>query len=446
MTQAYSSPSYFIHYNQNMEYTIRLRQPGFTYIAAFLLGLQLMEPSRAWMVLLVAFGGTWLLAFVWVHSLGRYLQLRRERHIGWVQAGGQIEERFTVSNHSFFPALWLELKDRSTLPGYNVNTTLSVRSGEFKQWTTPGACNQRGLYYLGDAELVSGDPFGIYEVTVYDPTRTSLIVLPQVARIPRLDISSAGAYGEGQPRPHSLHQTVSASGVREYQQEDSLHLIHWPTTARMNKTFVKQMENAPDANWWILLDLDIRAMLGEGWDSAEEQSVSLAASLADSGLLARRAVGLISNSSTLSWLPPKRGEGQRWGILHALALVKPAYTKLSTLLERVNAELGRNHSLIIITSSLDLEWMKSILSMQARGVIPTVLMLDPATFGGQSADASVSLIRQRGIKCHLIPRGFVPAPEKQPQKRQAWTWRQTPDGQTVPVQSSQHMWKKDTAK
>jgi uncharacterized protein (DUF58 family) len=430
-----------------MEYTIRLRQPGFTYVAAFLLGLQLLEPSRAWMVLLAAFGGTWLLAFIWVHSLGRHLHLRRERHIGWVQAGGQIEERFTVSNHSFFPALWLELRDRSTLPGYNIDTTLSVRGGEFKQWDSAGSCDQRGLYYLGDADLVSGDPFGIYEVTVHDSARTSLIVLPQIARISPLEISRAGAYGEGKPRPNALHQTISASGVREYQPEDSMRLIHWPTTARTNKTFVKLMENAPDANWWILLDLDTRAMLGSGWESTEEQSVSLAASLADFGLRARRAVGLISNSSTLTWLAPNKGEGQRWEILHALALARPTYTRLSTLLERANMELGRNHSLVIITSSLDLAWMKSVASMQARGVIPTVLLLDAATFGvGPSAQSTAALIQQRGVTCHIIPRGFVPPPEKQPEKKQSWTWRQTADGHTVPVQSAAAMWRKGATK
>ncbi|MEW6400660.1 MAG: DUF58 domain-containing protein [Chloroflexota bacterium] len=433
-----------------MEYTIRLRQPGFTYVAAFLLGLQLMEPSRAWMVLLVAFGGTWLLALLWVHSLGRNLQLRRERHIGWVQAGGQIEERFTLSNHSFFPALWLEIRDRSTLPGYNVNTTLSVRGGDLKLWSVPGACNQRGLYFLGDAELISGDPFGIYEVTVHDTVQTSLIVLPQVAPIPKLVITTAGAYGEGKPRPSSLHQTVSAAAVREYRPEDSLRLIHWPTTARMNKTFVKLMDNAPDANWWMVLDLDSRAMLGEGWDSTEELGVSLAASLADFGLRGRKSVGLISNSSTLTWLPPQKGEGQRWEILHALALVKPVQTPLSTLIERVTVELGRNHSLIIITASLDLTWMQSLRTLQSRGVIPTVLLLDPATFGaggaGPSAHETASIIQQRGITCHIIPRGFVPPPERQPEKKQAWTWRRTSAGHAVPVQSQQHLWKKGAAK
>lgn len=429
-----------------MHFRLELRQPAFALVAALLLGMQLMDPSRVWTILLIGFGGAWLLAYVWTRSLGKNLQLRRERRIGWVQAGGQIEERFTVSNHSFFPALWLELKDQSTLPGYEVSRILSIHGGEFKQWTTNGACEQRGLYYLGGAELVSGDPFGIYQVRVIDATRTSLIVLPQISRIPKLDISPAGFYGEGRPRPNSPHQTVSAAGVREYRPEDSLRLIHWPTTARMNKPFVRLVENAPEGNWWILLDLDRRAMFGRGWNSIEEQSVALTASLADFGLAARKSVGLISNSAELTWLIPKKNESQRWEILHTLALARPGDTSLATLLERTNTSIGRNQSLIVVTASVDLAWMKSILSMRARGVIPTVLMLDPASFGSrQAAQSSAAAVRQRGITCHLIPRGFVPPPEKAPEKKRQWTWRQTASGEVVPIQSPQGIARKGAA-
>jgi hypothetical protein len=91
--------------------------------------------------------------------------------------------------------------------------------------------------------------------------------------------------------------------------------------------------------------------------------------------------------------------------------------------------------------------MKSVAALQARGVIPTVLLLDPATFGvAPSALSTAALVRQRGVTCHIIPRGFVHAPEKQPEKKPTWTWRQTLDGHAIPVQSASYMWKKGAAK
>ncbi len=132
-----------------------------------------------------------------------------------------------------------------------------------------------------------------------------------------------------------------------------MRMIHWSTTARMNKLFVRLMESTPEGDWWILLDLDKQYMLGEGWDSVEEQCVTLAASLADRGLRLRKSVGLIGNGSELIWLTPKKGEGQRWEIMQALATASPSDLDLGTVLERTHSEpsLGRRHSLIIITAS-----------------------------------------------------------------------------------------------
>jgi hypothetical protein len=153
------------------------------------------------------------------------------------------------------------------------------------------------------------------------------------------------------------------------------------------------------------------------------------------------------NGSELTWLVPKRDEGQRWEILHALALAKTGETNLATLLERINPSLGRNQSLIVVTSSVNLDWMNSDLSLKARGIIPTVMMLDPATFGGrQSAQSSASIIRQRGLTCHVIPRGFVQPPQQHPEKKREWSWRQTSNGQIVPVQSAQRVSRRSAAK
>ncbi|MFN8414098.1 MAG: hypothetical protein U0Z26_17090 [Anaerolineales bacterium] len=49
-------------------------------------------------------------------------------------------------------------------------------------------------------------------------------------------------------------------------------------------------------------------MFGTGWDSIEEQSVAIAASLADLGLRSRKSVGMISNGRTLAWLPPQKAK------------------------------------------------------------------------------------------------------------------------------------------
>jgi len=303
--------------------------------------------------------------------------------------------------------------------------------------TLTATCKQRGLFYLGDAKISTGDPFGIFDVTIHASQRTSILVLPKVAPLPELQIAPSGSYGDGQPRRNAPEKTIHASSVREYEYGDSIRMIHWPTTARMNKVFVRLMESAPEGNWWILLDLDKNNMLGQGWDSIEEQSVTLAASLADRGLRLQKSVGLISNSKELIWLSPQKGEGQRWEIMQALATAKPGDLDLGTVLERIQPSLGKHHSLIVITASTKLDWLKTLLPLTKRSVIPTVMLLDASAYEGKvSAENVATNLRQRDIVCHVIPKGMIELPEAPIQEHVRWTWHFTPTGEVVPIRSS----------
>jgi uncharacterized protein (DUF58 family) len=417
---------------------IRLRQPAVPIIIAFLLGLQFMEPSHVWTILLVGISGMFVTAYLWVWTLGRSFQLQRENNLGWVQVGGQIEERFSLSNTSLLPAPWIQFIDQSTLPEFSASRLTGIGSEYFDKWTVSATCKQRGLYYLGDAKIQTGDPFGIFNVTIHAPQRTAILVLPQIVSLPDLTITPAGSFGDGRPRRNAPEQTIHASTVREYSHGDSMRLIHWPTTARTNEVYVRLLESAPEGNWWILLDLDKQFMLGKGWESIEEQSVVLAASLADTGLRARKSVGLISNGTELAWFPPKKGGTQRWEIMQALALARPSEIELSTVLERMQPSLGKNHSLIIITASTKDDWLKTLLPLAKSGAqsVPTVILLDRSTFGGEvSAENTAIALKQLNIVCHVISRGTIKPPETIPQQRGKWKWRSLPTGEVVLAQN-----------
>ncbi len=415
---------------------LRIRQPFFALQIAFLLVLQLTDPSRVWTILLVTFGGIFIIAYLWSRSLGKEIQLHRETRLSWVKVGGYIEERLSLSNTSLFPAPNVEFIDRSTMPDFNASKVTSISAGAIDQWTVNAVCKQRGMFTLGDALIKTGDPFGIFEVTIPASEWTSILVLPQVTTLPELSIAPSGLLGEGQPRRNAPQQTMHASTVREFAEGDSTRLIHWPTTARMNKTFVRLMESAPEGHWWILLDLDQNNMLGTGWDSIEEQSVSLAASLANLGLRSRKSVGLIGNGKELAWLSPQKGEGQIWEILQTLAIAKPGRLSLAPLFEKMQSSLGKHHSLLIITASTQTDWIKSLPSLIKRGVVPTVLLMDSSSFDRKSSTQGVaSILAEQNIRYHIIPRGLIEPPTMEATSSDKRTWRTTPTGLLIPVKA-----------
>lgn len=408
------------------------------YLLPVMLGMallmQLLDPYRGWAIVLVGLGGAWLLSFFWIRSLAQNLRLVREMRFGWAQVGDQLEERFTLENTGWAPAVWVELVDHSTLPDHNINWATGISGNTSSQWHTMGVCTRRGLFTLGPTTLRSSDPFGIYTVEVHDPASRTLMVMPPVVPLPAIEVAPGGRSGEGRPRPNAPERSVSVSSVREYTPGDNLRWIHWPTTARYGTPYVRIFDGTPAGDWRIILDLDQHVQAGEGWDATEEHGIILAASLADRGIRLRRAVGLVVNGRQMVWLPPAEGEGQRFAILRALALAEEGERPLGSLLRRIEGEIRSNSSIIVITSSTDSDWIEALIPYTWKGVAPTILLLDPLTFGG-SGDARPlhSLLTDLGINHYDISRQLLDRPEARPGKEGNWEWRISPRGRAVLV-------------
>lgn len=424
---------------------LHLKAPFLPVLTILLLTLQVTSPSPAWMSLLISLGGFFLICSIWAISLARNLSIQREMRFGWAQVGDKLEERFTFSNQGFFPATWAELIDHSTLPGYDASQATSIGPRETNHWSTRGVCTQRGVFRLGNTSLNTGDPFGIYMVSITDPSSAVLMITPPVVPLPGIEITPGGIQGTGRPRTNAPEKSVSANGVREYVTGDSLRLIHWPTTARKGKQFVRLFDGTPSADWWILLDMDRNVQVGQGWESSEELGIILAASLADRGLKARESVGLVSSTSQVIWLPPRNLETQRLEIMRSLATASPGEYSLPELLERVRPSLkGQGASLILITASTRSEWIQTLLPLQRVGIRPTILLIDPATFDEkESALPLAARLQELGLSVHVLGRDLLELPEARPGYQGQWEWQLTPSGKAVPVRLPGNIaWKK----
>ncbi|MGC9357846.1 MAG: DUF58 domain-containing protein [Anaerolineae bacterium] len=415
-------------------------------ILPFLVGVlliwQIVSPYRGWVILLVGLGGAWALSYVWMRILAPNLHLTREMRFGWAQVGDRLVERFTLSNRSSLPLLWVEIIDHSTLPDYRASRGTGVEPNNTIRWHRESYCTRRGLFYLGPTTIKTGDPFGIYTLSIDYPSSMPLLVVPPIVPLPSIEVAPGGRTGEGRPRNNTLERTVSVSSVREYVPGDSRRWIHWKTSAHRDNLFVRVFDATPAGDWWILLDMNHFVQAGEGEDSTEELGVILAASLADRGIRAGRSVGLMAHGRDLIWLPPEEGEGQRWEILRSLAMVKPGNRPLSDLLHRVQHTLGQRTSLVIITPSINGVWVEDLLELMHRGAVPTILLMDPATFAttpqaveehqGNLAMME-SVLTQIGAAHYVITKDLLDHPEAHPGEGGRWEWRILGTGKAVPV-------------
>jgi len=427
----------------NPEPRLRLNTYLLPVLVGLLLVLHLAVPYRGWLILLVGLGGAWLVSYLWVRSLANGLRLVREMRFGWAQVGDQLEERFTLINEGMLSSLWVEVVDHTTMPDYQASRVSGVGGRSSIRWHTKGVCTRRGLFTLGPTTLRAGDPFGVYSVTLQYTDSATLMVTPPILPLPTIEVAPGGRAGEGRPRADAPERTVSVASVRDYVQGDNLRWIHWPTSAHRDSLFVKLFDGTPAGDWWVFLDLDQGVQAGQGEASTEEHGVILAASLADRGLRLGRAVGLVTHGAEFVWLPPQDNNSQRWAILRALALAERGSRPLAELLARACPRFGERTSLVIITPSVEGDWVEALWPLMCRGAVPTVLLLDPVSFGGTGdASKASALLSDLGIARYVITRDLLDRPESRPGRQGQWEWRVSPLGRAVTTRRRRELtWK-----
>ena len=379
--------------------------------------------SYLWGFLLL---GSW----IWSHFSIRGLKINRSARALRAQVGQIFEERFDIHNQTWLPRLWLEVNDESTLPGSEGSRVLSMIDGrQGRSYLARTRLIQRGVFPLGPTVLASGDIFGIFPASIRIPAKDTLLVYPMMVDV-QFFPNPPGLLPGGEALRRRTHQvTPNAAGVREYSHGDPLNRIHWLSTARRDRLMVKEFELDPLADVWIFLDASrsiqyaqprapIDFKVQDLWQrnvkidlppSTEEYGVSVAASLVRDYLRRGRSVGLVSSGSFLTLIPPDRGGRQLGKILEALAIVRAeGEIPLRGLVEMQVKHMVKGSSVVLITPSTQHEMVIVAEFLLRRGLLPIVVLLDAASFGGpQESDDLAIQIRSMGIPVRLIKNGVA---------------------------------------
>jgi uncharacterized protein (DUF58 family) len=386
---------------------LRLNAPLVPVLAGVFALLYGITGYRGWLVFLVGTGGAWLLAYIWVHSLRKALQLERKVHLAWAQVGDSVPEELTVSNRSRMPAVWLEIADISEAVETPLRLVADVEAQGSLRRHPVHAFKRRGLYRLGPTRLRTGDPFGIYRLSLVDAHSSSVLVTPPQVNLSHLPIASGGWAGDRERQRRALERHLSQAGVRKYLPGDSLRRIHWPATAHSDSLIVRPLESAASGDWWLFVDLDAAAQAGSGLHSTLELSIVLAASLIRRGLAEHRRVGLTMAGPGLVRLEPHSDPAHTWQLMRALAMAETGNHPLPALLAL--GQPAQTASLIVITAATDPGWTAGI-GRHNRGGSTTALLVDPRDFGGsQGQEGIIQALTQRRIPFQRMPGSLLEA-------------------------------------
>jgi uncharacterized protein (DUF58 family) len=329
-------------------------------------------------------------AYVWSRLNLAGIDVVPDRYTDRLQEGGEFEERLTVHNRSWLGKIWLEVEDRSDMPGHRARRVVTVGARRSKSWRVRATVQRRGLYEVGPASVTTGDPFGLFRHTRTYGRVQNVLVYPRAVELPNFSVPAANLPGEGRFRRRTHYVTPNASGVREYEFGDSFNRIHWPSTARTGDLMVKIFELDPASDIWVILDLERGVHAGEGDDSTEEYGVRIAASIARYFLTANRSVGFMSFGRRFDVIEADRGVQQYTRILESLAMARSwGDVPLGDLLANESRRFGRHTTVAVVTPSTDEGWVTALGALQQRGVKLAAILLEPSTFGAQQSSLGV---------------------------------------------------------
>jgi uncharacterized protein (DUF58 family) len=359
---------------------------GALVVAAFSTGLPFLFYLLYLAILVV--GGAYVLTRLGLSDLeAGYAVNQLHGHVG-----EQLKVTYTVRNAGMLPKPSLEIHNPTSLPGGLPGRAIPLGSRRERSWLVRAPLTRRGHYRIEPLQIRTGDPFGLFESSATVGQGVTVVVYPRVERIPHWRLPAADLEGSHAHPERTLQATPLATTVRPWAPGDGMNRIHWRSTARHGDIQVKEFDLEQTADAWIFVDLQRAVQTGRGDESTTEAGIRAAASVADRAVEENRAVGLTINAHRTTTLPADRGSRQRLKVMQLLAAVDadgtaPLAEVLVTGLPRVR----RGMTAVIVTASLERDWVRPLATLRPRGIGCVVVLLDAPGFARHAETAGRAL-------------------------------------------------------
>ncbi len=345
-----------------------------------------------------------LVNMIWTVLATRKLKLIRIQRVLKLPVGSVFEERFEVKNVSKLWRLWLEIEDKSDLPGNSGSKVLSqINPRQERFYISRSILIKRGAYLLGPTVLKSGDPFGMFLSEKIFPGENKLIVVPYIETLEGIKQRPGFYLGGNAVRQKSLEATSHAAGVRDYMPGDALNRIHWKSSAKKDRFMVKEFDQDPQGDVWLILDActsshyepkekDMNFIPDSFWawknqekfklpPSTFEYAVSITASLANYFIKEDKSVGMACADSQMIVLPPERGVRQIGKVMDTLAFLEgQGSLSIDGLIESISHQIPRGSSVYLITTGNNNFTQLGLEILIRKRLNPFLIIVDKESF------------------------------------------------------------------
>ncbi len=353
-------------------------------VAAFSTGLEFLFYLLYLAILVV--GGSYVVTRLGLSDLeAGYAVSQLHAHVG-----EQLRLTYTLRNAGPIPKPWLEIHNPTSLPGGLPGRAIALGPKAERSWLVRAPLTRRGHYRIEPLTIRTGDPFGLFESVASVGQGVSVVVYPRIERLPHWRLPAADLEGSHAMPVRTLQTTPLATTVRPWAPGDGMNRIHWKTTARFGEIQVKEFDLEQTADAWLFLDLEGAVQDGVGDESTAEAAIRVAASVADRAIVENRAVGLTINAHRAAVLPSDRGARQHLKVMQLLAAVQPdGQTPFVEALLTGLGRVRRGMTAVVVTPSLETDWIRPLATLRGRGVGCVVVHVDPLAYARHAVVAGL---------------------------------------------------------
>ena len=285
------------------------------------------------LMVLILFGGAYLLSRAGFRQLGWQVQVDRQR----IFPGETATITVQLANAKFLP-VWVKVRLwQNQSAAFEAEGALSGECGllwhQQARFDWPITALRRGVHSLGSVEMTAADPLGLYprEKSIAPPR---IVVFPRIVDVKPIELPRHDVFGlPGRRSP--VKDPVYLLGTRDYRSGLPARFIHWKASARHHRLQEKIFD--PSEQEKVLLAVDVESFAESGAAEALERTLEVAASVAVQ--LDRRgsAFGFACNAQMAEGasrvLPVAGHRHQISALLELLAHIRPASAvRLETVL------------------------------------------------------------------------------------------------------------------
>lgn len=262
----------------------------------------------------------------------------------------------------------------------------------------------RGRFELGTGRLVATDLLGLARLEQAVEGAPTILVRPRVPRCTGLFSDRGGRVGDAAPTVTRRPTGLEPHGVREYRDGEPLRAVHWPSTARLGRLMIRELDDGAHADVCVVVDTDPRGVVGPEGSSTLDEAARVAAAVVRGHLVRGRRAVLIAPGGTPDSILV-RGLDATWeDALDLLACMCPGRELTGRALLRAPRVGGAlPHDVVVVTALAEHGRADALIAAAATGRRPALVAIDGPTYLGKPHErGSASLLRSTAAGVSVV--------------------------------------------